>query len=128
VSGAAAHEGARLRNGLLDKSNLSAAGWADSAYRSKANERYLGKNGFTSRIHRKKPKGRPMPERTARANARKSSVRARVEHVFAHQKDRMELFIHTVGLARGREGLPSTPIGGRDGQSDPQHEAPDLAQ
>jgi len=100
VSDAAAHDGARLREGLLDKSNLSSSVWADSAYRSRANERYLEKNGFTSRIHRKKPKGKPMPERTARANARKSSVRARVEHVFAHQKDRMDLFIRTIGLAR----------------------------
>ena len=41
-----------------------------------------------------------MPVRTARANARKSAVRARVEHVFAQQKDRMGLFVRTIGLAR----------------------------
>jgi hypothetical protein len=34
-----------------------------------------------------------MPPATARANAKKSSVRARVEHVFAHQKNRFGLFI-----------------------------------
>jgi hypothetical protein len=39
-------------------------------------------------------------ERTRRANDRKSAVRARVEHVFAEQKDRMGLFIRTIGLAR----------------------------
>ena len=53
-----------------------------------------------SRIHRKKPSGRPMPERTAKANAVKSKVRARVEHVFAHQKDKMGLFIRTIGIKR----------------------------
>ena len=42
--------------------------------------------GFVSRIHRKKPKGKPMPERTRIANAQKSKVRSAVEHVFAHQK------------------------------------------
>ena len=41
-----------------------------------------------------------MPARTARANAAKSTVRARVEHVFARQKDQMALFIRTVGIAR----------------------------
>ena len=29
-----------------------------------------------------------------------SVVRARVEHVFAHQKDRMGLFIRTIGQVR----------------------------
>jgi transposase, IS5 family len=41
-----------------------------------------------------------MPERTAKANAAKSKVRARVEHVFAHQKDKMGLFIRTIGITR----------------------------
>jgi IS5 family transposase len=74
--------------------------WADTAYRSKANEEFLAKNGFVSRIHRKKPPGKPMPETTRRANAIKSKVRSGVEHVFAAQKDKMDLFIRTIGLAR----------------------------
>lgn len=41
-----------------------------------------------------------MPERTAKANAAKSKVRARVEHVFAHQRDNMGLFIRTIGIKR----------------------------
>ena len=97
---AAAYEGARLREGLLDKSNTASAVWADTAYRSKANEDFLEKNGFVSRIHRKKPPGRPMPKRTRRANAEKSKVRSCIEHVFAEQKARMGLFIRTVGIAR----------------------------
>ncbi len=100
ASDAAAYEGARLREGLLDKSNTASAVWADTAYRSKANEEFLEKNGFVSRIHRKKPPGKPMTETTRRANALKSEVRSRVEHVFAVQKDKMDLFIRTIGLAR----------------------------
>jgi transposase, IS5 family len=99
---AAAYEGARLREGLLDKSNTAASVWADTAYRSAANEAFIEKNGFVSRIHRKKPKGRPMPDAVRRANAIKSTVRSRVEHVFAEQKDRMGLFIRTIGIARAR--------------------------
>jgi transposase, IS5 family len=41
-----------------------------------------------------------MPRPTARANARKSAVRAAVEHVFARQKGPMRLFIRTIGIAR----------------------------
>jgi IS5 family transposase len=76
--------------------------WADTAYRSKANERHLADNGLRSRIHRKKPKGKPMPAPMARANGRKSKVRAAVEHVFAHQKGPMGLVVRTIGLARAR--------------------------
>lgn len=41
-----------------------------------------------------------MPAATSRANGKKSSIRARVEHVFTHQKERYGLFIGTIGLAR----------------------------
>ena len=85
---------------MLDKTNTASAVWADTAYRSKANEEFLASNGFVSRIHRKKPPGRPMPETTRRANAIKSKVRSGVEPVFAVQKDKMELFIRTIGIAR----------------------------
>jgi IS5 family transposase len=99
---AAAYEGARLREGLLDKTNTASSVWADTAYRSAANETFMEKNGFVSRVHRKKPKGKPMPDAVRRANAEKSKVRSRVEHVFAEQKDRMGLFIRTVGIARAK--------------------------
>ena len=41
-----------------------------------------------------------MPKTTRRANARKSKVRSGVEPVFAVQKDKMDLFVRTVGIAR----------------------------
>ncbi len=47
-----------------------------------------------------KLKGEPMPKATARANAKKSAVRAHVEHPFAHQKGSMGLAIRTIGIAR----------------------------
>ena len=99
---ASAYEGRLLREGLLDKTNTAGAVWADTAYRSQANERFMAENGFVSRVHRKKPPNRPMPVRTARANGTKSKVRAGIEHVFGEQKSHMGLFIRTVGLARAR--------------------------
>ena len=99
VTDAAAHAGARLAD-LLDPGNTASGVWADTGYRSKKNEDLLRRRMLVSHIHRKKPAGRPMPERTARANARKSAVRAHIEHVFAEQKARMGLFVRTIGLAR----------------------------
>ena len=96
---AARHDGAQLP-GLLDKANTGSGVWADTAYRSAKNEAHLAANGFTSRIHRKKPQGKPMPKHVSRANAAKSEVRAHVEHVFARQKGPMALVIRTIGLAR----------------------------
>ena len=43
-----------------------------------------------------------MSETTRRANGLKSKVRSRVEHVFAVQKNRVDLFIRTVGIARAK--------------------------
>jgi IS5 family transposase len=102
---AAAHDGARLREGLIDPTNTASDVWADTAYRSAANEAYLSKASKVSRIHRKKPKGKPMPRTIARGNASKSKVRAHVEHVFAEQKDRMGLFIRTIGIARAEAAI-----------------------
>lgn len=99
VTDAAAHAGARLGE-LLDPTNTASQVWADTAYRSRKNEALLKARLLVSRIHRKKPADRPMPSRTARANARKSAVRAQVEHIFAEQKARMGLFVRTIGLAR----------------------------
>jgi transposase, IS5 family len=62
----------------------------------------MAKNGFVSHVHRKKPKGRVMPKAVRRGNNAKSKTRSRIEHVFAEQKDRMGLFIRTIGIARAR--------------------------
>ncbi|MEM6859061.1 MAG: IS5 family transposase [Pseudomonadota bacterium] len=104
VTSASDADGRMLRH-LVTTENTSSEVWADCAYRSERNEKWLAKNGLTSRIHMRKPKGRPMPEATSRANARKSSVRARVEHVFAHQKNRFGLFVRTIGIARAEAKL-----------------------
>jgi transposase, IS5 family len=99
TSDAAAHDGARLA-AVLDRQNTASDVWGDTAYRSAKNEMLLADHGLVSRIHRKKPKGRPMARRTRRANARKSAVRSAVEHVFARQKGPMALVVRTIGIAR----------------------------
>ena len=104
VTSAAAPDGRQLRN-VVSTDNMSGEVWADSAYRSQRNEKWLASQMLVSRIHRRKPAGKPMPKATARANAKKSSIRARVEHVFAHQKNRYGLFIRTIGIRRAEAKL-----------------------
>jgi IS5 family transposase len=118
VSDAAAHAGARLAD-LLDPGNTASGVWADTGYRSRKNEDLLRQRMLESHIHRKKPRGRPMPDRTSRASARKSAVRP----------DRARL-----RRAEGQDGpvRPEHRPRPRDDQnrarqSGPQHAPPDLA-
>ncbi len=85
--------------------NTSSEIFADSAYRSQRNEKWLASKMLVNRIYRRKPAGKRMPQNIARANAAKASIRAAVEQVFAHQKNRLGLFIRTIGIARAKAGL-----------------------
>lgn len=89
----------------MRRQNTGSQVWADSAYRSGENEEWLAERMLTSRIHRRKPAGKSMPRAMAKANARKSFIRAAVEHVFAHTKIRFGLYIRTIGLARAEAKL-----------------------
>ncbi len=99
VTHAAAHDGARLPE-LLNPDACASRVWADTAYRSAANERAIASAGRRSMVHFRKPKGRSMPGPHRRANRARSKVRATVEHVFAEQKARMALFVRTIGRDR----------------------------
>lgn len=98
---AARHDGRELPR-LLDRANTGSAVWADTAYRSRRNEAHMAKRGLRSQVHFRKPPGKPLPAPRARANAARSAVRSAIEHVFAHQKGPMALFIRTIGIARAR--------------------------
>jgi len=104
VTHAAAHDGGQL-GVVLDLANTASAVWADTAYRSKANLALLERRGLVPELQRAKPRGRPMPGPTRRANAARAKVRARVEHVFAAQKCRFDLVIRSVGMARATAKL-----------------------
>ncbi|BAK84752.1 transposase [Komagataeibacter medellinensis NBRC 3288] len=95
---AAASDGTRLREDLLDKTNTALSVRANIAYRSKANEDFMDKEGFVSKVHGKKPHLWPMPRHIQRSSAEKPVIRSRIEPVFAAQKSQMGLFVWTVGM------------------------------
>jgi len=101
VTDAARYDGREL-GGLLDKTNTASPVWADTAYRSQKNEKKIANAGLVSKVHFRKPPGKPMPEAKRRANNARSRPRSGVEHVFADQKHHMRLFIRTIGIARAK--------------------------
>lgn len=57
----------RMLPRLVTTQNTSSEVWADSAYRKRKNEKWPSAKMLVSRIHRRKPPGRPMPQPVARA-------------------------------------------------------------
>jgi IS5 family transposase len=101
VTDASRYDGRELA-GLRDMTNTGSGVWADTAYRSKKNEKRVTKAGLTSKIHFRRSPGKALPPHHQRANAARSKVRSHVEHTFAEQKHRMVLFIRTIGIARAK--------------------------
>ncbi len=96
VTPASVHD-SRVMDELLDENNSSRDIWADSAYRSEERERDLKDSGYRSHIHRKGSRKRALTEREQEANRKRSTVRSRVEHVFAQQQNRI---VRTIGKER----------------------------
>ena len=102
VTDAAVHD-SQLLGVLLDRGNTCSKVWADSAYRSGDAERRLKENGFITQVHRRGKRGKPLSKYQSQVNARRSRVRARVEHVFAFQESAMGgKLVRTIGIARAR--------------------------
>ena len=87
---------------LIDEKNTSMAVLADSAYRSQSAVAWLEEAGYRSHIHIKGQSGKPLSKAQRRANKKRSSVRVRVEHVFALHKQMAGDFVRTIGHDKGR--------------------------
>ena len=76
--------------------------YADSAYRSKAAEEKLVKDGIASQICEKGTRAAALTEEQKEANREKAKVRARVEHVFGAQDAMGGHWVRTIGLLRAK--------------------------
>mgnify|MGYP000226976691 CR=1 FL=1 len=77
--------------------------YADSAYRSNAQEENLVASGHTSHIHEKGARNHPLTEAQKSSNKEKSRVRARVEHVFGSMTNELGgITIRTIGHVRAK--------------------------
>ena len=103
VTHAAVHD-SRVFDELLDQATDAEgnkrAVYADSAYRSEAQEQRLADVAIESQVCEKGARGKPLTEEQKLTNRTKSKVRARVEHVFGAQAAMGGHVVRTIGLQR----------------------------
>jgi len=88
---------------VLDPENRDDFVWADSGYAGSRFDDLLEAAGFESRIHEKGSRCHPLSEEALERNKVRSSVRARVEHVFGVITTCMRgKLTRRIGLARTR--------------------------
>lgn len=69
---------------LLDEDDKGSTIHADSAYTGEPCKKTIRKRKMKNKVHKKAYRNRPLSEYQKKQNRKKSSVRARVEHVFGH--------------------------------------------
>ena len=86
---------------LLDETDSGQPCWADSAYDSKEIRKVLRKYKMGCRIHKKGNRHVTLTKKQREANTFKSRTRARVEHIFASIRNRVNgLQVRCIGFAR----------------------------
>lgn len=103
VTSAEVHDSQVLEEVLQSPEEGGADVYADSAYRSNAQEERLIASRHTSHIHEKGTRNHPLTEAQKSSNKEKSRVRARVEHVFGSMTNELGgITIRTIGRARAK--------------------------
>lgn len=82
VTPASVHDSAVLDD-LLNESDAGKTLHADSAYSGEPCKQTIRKYGMKNKVHKKANRNKPLSNYQKKRNTEKSSVRARVEHVFA---------------------------------------------
>jgi IS5 family transposase len=105
VTDAAVHD-SRVLPKLLDERDTHHDVFADSAYEGQKVEQALRKQKARNRINEKGYRNHPLTEKQKENNQKKSSVRARIEHVFAYMTNTMKgLKIRSIGIGRARGNI-----------------------
>ncbi len=105
VTHAAVHDSQvfdELLDQTIDADGNKRAVYADSAYRSEAQEQRLVEADIASQVCEKGARGKPLTEEQKLSNRTKSKVRARVEHVFGAQAAMGGHLVRTIGLQRAK--------------------------
>jgi IS5 family transposase len=105
VTHAAVHDSQvfdELLDQTIDADGNKRAVYADSAYRSEAQQQRLADADIESQVCEKGTRGKPLTEEQKLSNRTKSKVRARVEHVFGAQAAMGGHVVRTIGLQRAK--------------------------
>jgi IS5 family transposase len=92
----------KLLDPATDVDGNKRAVYADSAYRSEAQQQRLADADIESQVCEKGTRGKPLTEEQKLSNRTKSKVRARVEHVFGAQAAMGGHVVRTIGLQRAK--------------------------
>lgn len=100
-----AHDSSQFNALLRSPEEGGAQVYADSAYRSDANQAQLLKSEHSSQINERAYRAGALTQEQIASNKVKSQTRARVEHVFGYQENSMGgIGLRSIGLARAKVG------------------------
>jgi IS5 family transposase len=103
VTDASVHD-SQMLNTLLNEEDTTI--YADSAYRSEAQEETLAEAGKESKIMEKGVRNRPLTKTQSKRNTKRSKTRVRVEHIFGFMTNSMNgMFIRSIGILRAKTAI-----------------------
>ena len=103
VTDASVHDSQALDKLLTEEDKVV---YADSAYRSEAQEKRLEQKNIESRIIEKGYRDNPLTKRQIQRNKKKSKKRVRVEHIFGFMHNSMNgMFIRCIGKVRAKAAI-----------------------
>jgi transposase, IS5 family len=101
VTEASVHD-SQVVDEIIDPNNSNADVYADSAYRSAAQEEKFIEDGYRSKVHHKGTRNKPLSEFKQEVNTNRSKVRAKVEHIFGNQMMMGGKLMRCIGMTRAR--------------------------
>lgn len=104
VTDASVHD-SQVVDEIIDPHNTSADVYADSAYRSVAQEQKFAEDGYRSKVHHKGKRNKPLSEFKQKVNKGRSKIRAKVEHVFGNQMMMGGKLMRCIGITRAKAVL-----------------------
>lgn len=108
VTDASVHDSQTIEK-LLDEKDTGQPLHADSAYAGRKIEEMVDKLGMVNKVHEKGCKNKPLTPDQMSLNRIKSTIRARVEHIFGFIETSMKgTFIRTIGIKRARVNIGIT--------------------
>jgi len=93
---------------ILDRDNTGKSLWADSAYQSEEFREKLRRGGIRNNINRKGYRNHPLSAFQQGMNRKRSSVRARIEHVNGRLDTMVGRWIHCIGRLRAAARIGMT--------------------
>jgi transposase, IS5 family len=107
VTSAHVHDSQELE-ALFDPTNTRQAMWGDSAYSSQEIRDILKERGIKDHIHRKGYRDHSLTAFQKAMNKKKSSIRARVEHIFGRISFLIGRWIRCIGVKRAQARIGLT--------------------